>query len=348
MLHGILRFDGHPSMMMGFLRNIEGIGPHISSVLEDWGTNPSDLKNELSLRTFLVMNETDGLGGVEGLAWIFSGLIFSSSSFSSVLSSWESLCCLGWIMMALIEPWTWVEHYGSIVGIMPLKRLKKKSIKRLVEKRVAKAIDEYEKTKANLDNAGSSGGENLESLGELATYNPRMEQELWTLTLKGDDIEAYNNHFHELALMCPDLVPNEKKKVERASMQFLVRLQGDVKSNKRSPCPPRCGNCHKLGHEEEDCRTRIPVARGNSLQNVTCFGCEEKGHYRDKCPRGRNPQNKGARGRAYLMRTEEPQQDPKLIGSAVVWVRVGVSGVFLLLVSPLANYTWDSLGLGMD
>ncbi|GKD79708.1 hypothetical protein Tco_1342329, partial [Tanacetum coccineum] len=27
MLHGILRFDGHPSVMMGFLRNIEGIGP---------------------------------------------------------------------------------------------------------------------------------------------------------------------------------------------------------------------------------------------------------------------------------------------------------------------------------
>nr|GEZ93686.1 hypothetical protein [Tanacetum cinerariifolium]GEZ95167.1 hypothetical protein [Tanacetum cinerariifolium] len=34
----------------------------------------------------------------------------------------------------------------------------------------------------------------------------RMEEELWTLTLKGDDIEAYNNCFHELALMCPDLV----------------------------------------------------------------------------------------------------------------------------------------------
>ncbi|GJW42913.1 putative reverse transcriptase domain-containing protein [Tanacetum coccineum] len=30
----------------------------------------------------------------------------------------------------------------------------------------------------------------------------------------GDDIEAYNNRFHELALMCPELVPNEKKKIE--------------------------------------------------------------------------------------------------------------------------------------
>nr|GEX46977.1 hypothetical protein [Tanacetum cinerariifolium] len=29
MLHSIWRFDGHPSMMMGFFRNIEGIGPHI-------------------------------------------------------------------------------------------------------------------------------------------------------------------------------------------------------------------------------------------------------------------------------------------------------------------------------
>ncbi|GJR73079.1 hypothetical protein Tco_0085444 [Tanacetum coccineum] len=60
-----------------------------------------------------------------------------------------------------------VLQIGISARIMPLKRLKKKSIKRLVEKRVAKAIDEYEKTKANLDNAGSSGGENLESLGEL-------------------------------------------------------------------------------------------------------------------------------------------------------------------------------------
>nr|GEV91386.1 hypothetical protein [Tanacetum cinerariifolium] len=87
MLHGILRFDGNPFVMMGFLRNIEGIGPHISSVLEDWGTNPSDLKNELSLRTFSLMDRVD------------------------------SPCCVGWIVMALIDPRIWVEHYGSVVGI---------------------------------------------------------------------------------------------------------------------------------------------------------------------------------------------------------------------------------------
>ncbi|GJX49252.1 hypothetical protein Tco_0276097 [Tanacetum coccineum] len=43
---------------------------------------------------------------------------------------------------------------------MPPRRLKKKSVKRLVEKHVAKAIEEYEKTRANPSNASGSGSTN--------------------------------------------------------------------------------------------------------------------------------------------------------------------------------------------
>ncbi|GKC46813.1 putative reverse transcriptase domain-containing protein, partial [Tanacetum coccineum] len=167
--------------------------------------------------------------------------------------------------------------------IMPPRRLKKKSIKRLVEKRVAKAIEEYEKSRANLDSAESSGGnpgnagcakedkvmfaastfegralkwwnENVHTLGLVnanhipwtkfktmmtteyfpATEIQRMEQELWTLTLKGDDIEAYNNRFHELALMCPELVPTKKKKIERYTHGFPERIKGNITSSKPS------------------------------------------------------------------------------------------------------------------
>ncbi|GJW29002.1 putative reverse transcriptase domain-containing protein [Tanacetum coccineum] len=167
---------------------------------------------------------------------------------------------------------------------MPPRRFKKKSIREIVEKCVAKAIEKYEKTKADSNNTGGSrstntGGTvvpkmhgcsyktfingkphsfmatkdvkvkfamctfegcaltwwngNVQTLGLAnanqipwsnvkammtieycpATEIQMMEQELWTLTLKGDDIEAYNNHFHELALMCPELVPTEKKKI---------------------------------------------------------------------------------------------------------------------------------------
>nr|GEX75598.1 hypothetical protein [Tanacetum cinerariifolium] len=38
-----------------------------NSMLDDWGTKLSDSKNEFSLRTFSVMNKTDGSGGEEGV-----------------------------------------------------------------------------------------------------------------------------------------------------------------------------------------------------------------------------------------------------------------------------------------
>ncbi|GJT18966.1 putative reverse transcriptase domain-containing protein [Tanacetum coccineum] len=65
-----------------------------------------------------------------------------------------------------------------------------------------------------------------------ATKIQRMEQELWTLTLKGDDIEAYNNRFHELALMCHELVHTEKKKIERSISGFLKESKGNINSSK--------------------------------------------------------------------------------------------------------------------
>ncbi|GJY95653.1 putative reverse transcriptase domain-containing protein [Tanacetum coccineum] len=281
---------------------------------------------------------------------------------------------------------------------MPPRRFKKKSVKRIVEKRVAKAIEEYEKTRADSNNTGGSGSANtggtvapdvqgcsyktfmngkphsfsgtegvvglkrwfekMEQVFEIckcaeddksnvkammtteycpATEIQRMEQELWTLTLKGDDIEAYNNRFHELVLMCPELVSTEKKKIEKYIRGFPEGIKGNVTSSKPAtlhdainmarelieqgvqakalkiapakgrgyagnlpwcnrckahhqpgPCPPRCGKCHKLGHQEGECQTRIPVAGGNSLQNVTCFGCGNQGHYRTDCPELKN------------------------------------------------------------
>ncbi|GJZ49507.1 putative reverse transcriptase domain-containing protein [Tanacetum coccineum] len=53
-----------------------------------------------------------------------------------------------------------------------------------------------------------------------------------TLTLKGDDIEAYNNRFHELALICPELVPTEKKNIERYTRGFPERIKGNITSSK--------------------------------------------------------------------------------------------------------------------
>nr|GEV88611.1 hypothetical protein [Tanacetum cinerariifolium] len=230
----------------------------------------------------------------------------------------------------------------------------------------------------------------------------KMEQELWTLTLKGDDIEAYNNRFDKLALMCPELVPTERKKIEKYVRGFPERIKGNItsskpatlhdainmacelvkqavqgratrigESNKRKwedhqrntnnnnpnnnnnnrnrnnnhhqqqnrrqetarayaaapaegrgyarnlprcnrcnshhngQCPPKCRKCQRTGHQEKDCRVR-------PLQDMTCYGCGEKGHFKDKCPKGRNQQNEGARGRAYVV-VKNPQQNPNVV-----------------------------------
>ncbi|GJS89954.1 putative reverse transcriptase domain-containing protein [Tanacetum coccineum] len=55
---------------------------------------------------------------------------------------------------------------------MSPRRFKKKSVKRLVEKRVAKAIEEYEKSRAYLDSAGSSGGNLGNAGGTMNVHTP--------------------------------------------------------------------------------------------------------------------------------------------------------------------------------
>ncbi|GJW37823.1 putative reverse transcriptase domain-containing protein [Tanacetum coccineum] len=306
---------------------------------------------------------------------------------------------------------------------MPPRESKKKKIKRLVKKRVAKAIEEYEKTRANLGNAGSSCAEddkvkfaasnfevhaltwwngNIHTLGlvnannipwnefktMLATqYCPaieiqRMEKELWTLTLKGDDIKAYNNRFHKLVLMCPELVPTEKKKIERYIRGLPKRVKGNVTSSRPTTLHDTINMDQELIEQEVQARAlrindsnkrkwedhqknnpnnnnnnnnnnnqneitiitsnktggrklpepmlQLQLKVGfmleiyqngegvNSLQNVTCFRCGEKGHYRNRCPKAWNQKNEGARGRAYVV-VENPQQNPNV-----------VTGMFLL------------------
>ncbi|GJT01459.1 putative reverse transcriptase domain-containing protein [Tanacetum coccineum] len=351
---------------------------------------------------------------------------------------------------------------------MPPKRFKKKSVKEIVEKRVAKAIEKYEKTRADSNNAGGSGStntrgtvvpemhgcsyktfmngkphsfkgtegvvrlkcwfENMEQVFEIckcaeddkvkfainvkammtikycpATEIQRMEQERWTLTLKGDDIEAYSNRFHKLVLMSPELVSTESKKIEKYIRGFPERIKGNItsskpatlheainmtrklveqsvqgraarigESNKRKwednqrntnnnnhnynnnhnnnhnrnrnnnhhrqqsrrqetvrayaaapaggkiyagnlpkcnrcnlhhhgPCPQKCQRCQRIGHLEKDCRVRLQGVGNDFLQNLTCFRCGEKGHFKDKYPKAGNQQNGGPYGRAYVV-----------------------------------------------
>ncbi|GJS39050.1 putative reverse transcriptase domain-containing protein [Tanacetum coccineum] len=57
----------------------------------------------------------------------------------------------------------------------------------------------------------------------------RMEVELWNLRVKDSNIAAYTQRFNELILLCPEMVPSEKKKVEA----YAPKTERIAKSNKR-------------------------------------------------------------------------------------------------------------------
>ncbi|GJT83957.1 putative reverse transcriptase domain-containing protein [Tanacetum coccineum] len=79
-----------------------------------------------------------------------------------------------------------------------------------------------------------------------ATKIQKIKQELWTLNVKGDDIEGYNNWFHELALTCPDLVTHEKKKIKRYIRGLPERVKANVTSSKPASLHDAINMAHKL------------------------------------------------------------------------------------------------------
>ncbi|GJW54284.1 putative reverse transcriptase domain-containing protein [Tanacetum coccineum] len=115
---------------------------------------------------------------------------------------------------------------------------------------------------------------------DLQMLNRSLEQR--------DDIEAYNNRFHELALMCHELVPTEKKKIERYVRGFPERIKGNITSSK----PP---NLHEA----------INMARELSEQSVHDIS-------EDKCPESQEPAEMEGSWECYV-EVENPHRNPNVV-----------------------------------
>ncbi|GJR59705.1 hypothetical protein Tco_1501867 [Tanacetum coccineum] len=103
---------------------------------------------------------------------------------------------------------------------MPPKRFKKKSIRKIVEKRVAEAIEEYEKTRADSTILVDLDQQILEGLLHQRCMDVRIRHlRTANLTLstglKEMTIDVIQQSLPRLVLMCPELVSTEKKKIEK-------------------------------------------------------------------------------------------------------------------------------------
>nr|GEY27497.1 putative reverse transcriptase domain-containing protein [Tanacetum cinerariifolium] len=115
----------------------------------------------------------------------------------------------------------------------------------------------------------------------------RLEDELRHLKLRDINIAAYTERFNELAVLCPDAVPNEKKKVEL----YIKGLPRSSKMKQRHP---------------DQLLTMRPCP------NIVCYSCEERGHKSSECPKKTDQRGGNVQGQAYVIRDAEHNQGPNV------------------------------------
>ncbi|GKA13480.1 putative reverse transcriptase domain-containing protein [Tanacetum coccineum] len=140
-------------------------------------------------------------------------------------------------------------------------------------------------------------------------YCPATEIQGWNKTMDSDserdDIEAYIRRLKKYIRVVSERIKgNITSSKLHLALGHLTLGREQVSNPSGRPETARAyAAALAEGHMEKDCRfKRQSGVQGKKdfLQNVTCFGCGEKGHFKDKCPKTGNQQNDGARGRAYV------------------------------------------------
>nr|GEV38923.1 putative reverse transcriptase domain-containing protein [Tanacetum cinerariifolium] len=115
----------------------------------------------------------------------------------------------------------------------------------------------------------------------------RLKDELRHLKLRDMNIATYTERFNELALLCPDVVPNEKKKVELYVKGLPEIIKGETTSSR-------------------------PVTL-NEAPNIVCYRCGEIGHKSTECPKKADIRDGNVQGQAYVIRDAEHNQGPNVV-----------------------------------
>ncbi|GJT96556.1 putative reverse transcriptase domain-containing protein [Tanacetum coccineum] len=154
----------------------------------------------------------------------------------------------------------------------------------------------------------------------------KMEDEFYHLTMKGNDLKAYEctaskpQTLEEAINIAQRLMDQNRRQETFGSYAVTLHYIG--------PCIVKCNTCNKVGHLTKNCRNKGPATGSNLLPvTVTCHACGEKGHYANQC---RKTTNNNAQGRAYMLRDRNAHQDPNV-----------VTGMFLLN-QHLARVLFDS------
>nr|GEW88414.1 retrotransposon protein, putative, Ty3-gypsy subclass [Tanacetum cinerariifolium]GEY38651.1 retrotransposon protein, putative, Ty3-gypsy subclass [Tanacetum cinerariifolium] len=134
----------------------------------------------------------------------------------------------------------------------------------------------------------------------------RLEDELRHLKLRDMNIDAYTERFNELALLCPDVVPNEKKKVEL----YIKGLPEIIKGETTSSRPVTLNEAMRMAHalmEQKIQAKNERIAKGLKRK------CGERGHKSSECPKNADKRDGNVQGQAYVIRDAKHNQGTNVV-----------------------------------
>ncbi|GJU73363.1 putative reverse transcriptase domain-containing protein [Tanacetum coccineum] len=122
----------------------------------------------------------------------------------------------------------------------------------------------------------------------------RLEDELRHLKLRDMNIAAYTEMFNELALLCPDVVPNEKKKVELYIKGLPEIIKGETTSSRPTMLNDVVHMAHTLMEQKIQAKNER-IAEGNKRrwENNNQGGSNNRNNNDNRNNNNRNNNNRG-------------------------------------------------------
>nr|GEU34285.1 putative reverse transcriptase domain-containing protein [Tanacetum cinerariifolium] len=118
----------------------------------------------------------------------------------------------------------------------------------------------------------------------------RMENELWNLRVKEMDISSYTTRFNKLVILCPGMVPTERKKVEAYIRGLSKNIKGEVTSSEPATLNKAVRMVHTL-MEQKDKSIAEREANNKKRKWENFQGCSSSGGRNNDINRNNNNYN---------------------------------------------------------
>nr|GEU71669.1 hypothetical protein [Tanacetum cinerariifolium] len=186
------------------------------------------------------------------------------------------------------------------------------AIKELIAQGVADALAEYEAniSSINGDDSHNSRNGKRRQVPTARKYTYSDFFKCRPLNFKGTEgVVEESDQVKKYVGGLPDMIQGSVMASKPNTMQKAIEIANDLLDQK-------CTNSNRAGHLTRDCRS--PAATNNH-RTLTCYECENQGHYMSDCPelKNRNHRNQvggtEARRMVYALGGGETNQDPNNI-----------------------------------